>query len=89
VKHSLTFHRHHKSLGIGVIDEYLQYSPAYYTNEGYAYDFYLMRQMDFFGEGDTVGYGIDWNREEQFVTINGVRRKAIFGRRHVTHRSRS
>jgi hypothetical protein len=75
VKLSLTFSRFQSSLGIGVIDEYLQYSPAYYTNGGYVYDFYLMCQKDCFGEGDTIGYGIDWNREEQFITINGVRSK--------------
>jgi hypothetical protein len=87
VKRSLTIHRLSASLGIGVTDEYLQYSPSQYTNIGYVHDFYLMRQYEVFEEGDTVGYGIDWNSKEQFITKNGVRRKANFGRGHITHRS--
>lgn len=58
---------------IGVIDEFLQYRPAYYSDTGYVHDLFLTWEVDCFKEGDTVGYGIDWKRKQQFVTVNGVR----------------
>jgi hypothetical protein len=36
-----------------------------------------MRQVDRYGKGDTVGYGLDWDNDEAFVTINGRRRKLV------------
>jgi hypothetical protein len=44
-------------LSIGVIDKYLQYSPAYYSNDGYVHNLRLKMQTDVFGDGDTVVTG--------------------------------
>jgi hypothetical protein len=73
----LTVCRLRKSLGIGFADEFLQYAPAYYTDDGYAHDHFLMRQVDRYGKGDTVGYGVDWDNDVAFVTVNGNRRKIV------------
>ncbi|KAL2809652.1 hypothetical protein BJX63DRAFT_350326 [Aspergillus granulosus] len=61
-----------ESLAIGVIDKHMMYNPAYYTDTGYVHDLFLMSEHRGFTQGDTVGFGVDWVRKEQFITMNGV-----------------
>jgi Ser-tRNA(Ala) deacylase AlaX len=61
------------SLAIGVTDERMVYAPSYYTDTGYVHDLFLMSERRGFRKGDTVGYGIDWERKQQFIMLHGVR----------------
>ncbi|KAL4876354.1 hypothetical protein BJY04DRAFT_200071 [Aspergillus karnatakaensis] len=71
---------------IGATDEFQNYFPARYSNTGYVYDLFSQCQARCFRAGDTVGYGIDWRRQEHFFTYNGERKDVDMCFEHLYER---